>query len=123
MENSFTHQNTHGKTLRSLNNLNFALLSDQPNDQDQSGEAYDPFIVQPINLKPAAPADPFAPAEPSLIDEVGSNTSFSFVMTIFFFQNYDPFAVRPVEDIVAAAKAKAEEAVDTNEEEYFGGER
>ncbi|KAE9415829.1 hypothetical protein Angca_002572 [Angiostrongylus cantonensis] len=52
-------------------------------------DTYDPFVV-PSQFK--APRDPFAPLDKDLIDE-----------------DYDPFAVQPVEDIVAAAKAKAEE--------------
>ncbi|KJH42378.1 adaptor complexe medium subunit family protein [Dictyocaulus viviparus] len=66
-------------STRDSNNLNDSLVP----------ENYDPFIV-PTQFK--SDRDPFAPPEKGLIDE-----------------DYDPFSVQPVEDIVAAAKAKAEE--------------
>ncbi|PIO75194.1 adaptor complexe medium subunit family protein [Teladorsagia circumcincta] len=70
-------------------------------------DSYDPFII-PTQFKPER--DPFAPPDKDLIDE-----------------DYDPFAVQPVEDIVAAAKAKAEEARLAKEAhddvDFFGGTR
>ncbi|RCN38023.1 hypothetical protein ANCCAN_16054 [Ancylostoma caninum] len=70
-------------------------------------DSYDPFVV-PSQFKP--PRDPFAPLDKDLIEE-----------------DYDPFAVRPVEDIVAAARAKAEEvrmAKEAQEDvDFFSGSR
>ncbi|VDK50505.1 unnamed protein product [Cylicostephanus goldi] len=79
----------------------------ESNSLDPSSEAYDPFIV-PTDFKP--PRDPFAPPDKNLIEE-----------------DYDPFAVRPVEDIVAAARAKAEEVRMAKEVQddvdFFSGSR
>ncbi|KAK6017989.1 hypothetical protein OSTOST_16478, partial [Ostertagia ostertagi] len=86
----------------------FFSNKDSNNANDLSTQdSYDPFII-PTQFKPER--DPFAPPDKDLIDE-----------------DYDPFAVQPVEDIVAAAKAKAEEARLAKEAhddvDFFGGTR
>ncbi|KAK6036920.1 hypothetical protein COOONC_25575, partial [Cooperia oncophora] len=86
----------------------FFSNKDSNNANDLSTQdSYDPFII-PTQFKPEK--DPFAPPDKDLIDE-----------------DYDPFAVRPVEDIVADAKAKAEEArlkKEANDDvDFFGGTR
>uniref|UniRef100_A0A1I7XFV7 ERCC4 domain-containing protein n=1 Tax=Heterorhabditis bacteriophora TaxID=37862 RepID=A0A1I7XFV7_HETBA len=72
---------------------------------EPSSENVDPFAAPS-----KAVVDPFVPTEQKLIED-----------------DYDPFAVRPVEDIVAAAKAKAEEARLAKEAQddldFFGGGR
>ncbi|WKY09923.1 hypothetical protein Q1695_002350 [Nippostrongylus brasiliensis] len=86
----------------------FFSNKDSNNTKDASPpDGFDPFII-PTSFKKER--DPFAPPDKDLIDE-----------------DYDPFAVRPVEDIVAAAKAKAEEARLNKEAhddvDFFGGAR
>ncbi|PIO67975.1 adaptor complexe medium subunit family protein [Teladorsagia circumcincta] len=93
----------------------FFSNKDSNNANDLSTQdSYDPFII-PTQFKPER--DPFAPPDKDLIDEISP----------LFSKDYDPFAVQPVEDIVAAAKAKAEEARLAKEAhddvDFFGGTR
>ncbi|VDO21728.1 unnamed protein product [Haemonchus placei] len=81
----------------------FFSNKDSNNANDLSTQdSYDPFII-PTQFKPER--DPFAPPDKDLIDE-----------------EYDPFAVQPAEDLLAAAKAKAEQArlaKEANDDHWF----
>ncbi|KAK5982653.1 Adaptor complexe medium subunit family protein, partial [Trichostrongylus colubriformis] len=83
------------------------FFSNKDSNNLSTQDSYDPFII-PTQFKPER--DPFAPPDKDLIDE-----------------DYDPFAVQPVEDIMAAARAKAEEALMAKEAQddvdFFGGTR
>ncbi|CAB3398493.1 unnamed protein product [Caenorhabditis bovis] len=72
----------------------------------KASDASDPFVTT-STVAPATTIDPFAPQQPTLIDE-----------------SYDPFAVVSVDEIVAMAKAKAEQAaaagVDQDDDFYNG---
>ncbi|XGW01653.1 hypothetical protein V3C99_014068 [Haemonchus contortus] len=86
----------------------FFSNKDSNNANDLSTQdSYDPFII-PTQFKPER--DPFAPPDKDLIDE-----------------EYDPFAVQPAEDLLAAAKAKAEQArlaKEANDDvDFLGGAR
>ncbi|CAO4380618.1 unnamed protein product [Caenorhabditis nigoni] len=68
----------------------------------------DPFVTTTVSSEKRASfaADPFAPQQAALIDE-----------------SYDPFAVVAVEEVVAMAKAKAEQAAANaeNDDDFYNG--
>uniref|UniRef100_A0A1I7U817 Protein stoned-B n=2 Tax=Caenorhabditis tropicalis TaxID=1561998 RepID=A0A1I7U817_9PELO len=68
----------------------------------------DPFVTTTVSSEKRASfaADPFAPQQSALIDE-----------------SYDPFAVVAVEEVVAMAKAKAEQAAANaeNDDDFYNG--
>ncbi|CAD6189507.1 unnamed protein product [Caenorhabditis auriculariae] len=84
------------------------FFSNKDNANDTSNDIADPFQTATSTVTTNGSSDPFAPVAPSLIDD-----------------SYDPFAVRPVEDVVAMAKAKAEEAAAAaaDDDDFFVGDR
>ncbi|CAI2353142.1 unnamed protein product [Caenorhabditis sp. 36 PRJEB53466] len=87
----------------------FFSNKDASNDMAKDSEPVDPFVTNTLTIgekRASFAADPFAPQQAALIDE-----------------SYDPFAVVAVEEVVAMAKAKAEQAAASadHDDDFYNG--